>query len=124
MSDGTVELSAYEWWGRHRLRYNIGLVIAGLLAFVAYAVIVFTFEARIPDADITVFTTLFQAVGYLVAMGIANLCYSLGSVSERILKPKNVTTYREAVYKLGFWFSMLLPFSIPVFIGYVVATNA
>jgi hypothetical protein len=118
------QLSASEWWGRRRIRYSIGLVIAGFLAFVAYASIVFTFEKRIPDADITVFTAVFQAVGYLIAMGIANICYLLGPMSERILKPRNVTTYRKITYNLGFWFSVLLPFPIPALIGYVVVTSA
>ena len=123
MKERVEELSATEWWERRRLRYNVGLVVAGLLAFVAYASIMFTFEEKIPDAEISGFTTIFQAVGYLIAMGIANICYFLGPVSERILKPNDVSTYREITYRLGFWFSVLLPFSIPVFVGYVVATN-
>jgi hypothetical protein len=118
------DLSAFEWWSKRRFHYNIGLVIAGVIAFVAYATIVFSFEERIPDAEITFFSTMFQAVGYLIAMGIANIFYFLGPLSERILKPKNVTTYRKLTYNIGFWFSVLLPFSIPAFVGYMVASSA
>lgn len=117
-------LTTSEWWGQRRFRYNVGLVISGLLAFIAYASIVFTFEERIPDAEISGFTTIFQAVGYLVAMGIANICYFLGPISERLLKPSDVATFRRNAYNLGFWFSVLLPFSIPVLVGYVVFKNA
>jgi len=124
MKKGTGELSTSEWWRQRRLRYNIGLVIAGLLAFVTYAAIVFTFEEKIQDAEITVFTTVFQAVGYLIAIGIANLCYFLGPMSERLIRPKDVESFRKITYNLGFWLSVLLPFSIPAVVGYVVFTSA
>jgi hypothetical protein len=124
MKERTKVLSTSEWWRQRRLRYNVGLVVAGLLAFVTYAAIVYAFEERIPDSEITAFTIAFQAIGYLVAMGVANLIYFLGSVSERILKPRNVTTYREITFGFGFWFSVLLPFSIPALVGYLVATSA
>jgi hypothetical protein len=111
------------WWGQRRLRYNIGLVVAGLLAFVTYASLVFTFEDRIENVDITIFTTAFQAIGYLVAMGLANICYLLGPISERIIKPRDVTKYRNITFRLGFWFSVLLPFSIPMLVVYKAVTN-
>jgi hypothetical protein len=46
-------------------------------------------------------------------MGVANLCYWLGPLSERLVKPTNVDRYRRIAYQLGFWFSVLLPLSIP-----------
>jgi len=117
-------LSAREWWGKHRFRYNVALVVAGMLAFVAYATIVITFEERIPYVEITGFTIIFQAIGYLIAIGIANIFYFIGPISETLLKPKDITGYRRVTYSLGFWFSVLLPFSIPVMVGYVVYTSA
>jgi hypothetical protein len=56
----------------------------------------------------------FQGVGYLLMMGVANLCYSLGQVSERLIRPKNAERYRRIVYRLGFWFSVSLPFMVPL----------
>lgn len=108
-------MNTRQWWESRRLRYNLGLIIAGILAFSCCVVVVGTdrFMQRHPEAEMTLFTTLFQGVAYLFMMGIANLCYLLGPGSERLIKPKNVTTYRKLMFGLGFWFSVLLPFGIP-----------
>jgi hypothetical protein len=110
MSDG-LSSSSLAWWNARRLRYNISLVFSGVLAFIAYVVVVTVLEA---DVEITLFTIVFQGAGYLIMMGVANVCYFLGPLSERILQPKDLPEYRQNCYRLGFWFSVLLPFSIPV----------
>jgi len=111
---------ARRWWGRRRLRCNIGLIVAGGLAFACYVAIV---DRRIgngsmPDAEITLFTTAFQGIGYLFMMGIANLCYFAGPLSEGVVKPKNVLRYRRVMFWTGFCFSVLLPFSIPALVAW------
>jgi len=116
MNVSSVEMvSKDEWWNRRRLRYNIGLVIAGILAFGCYAMVIDLGGDRCdPDAEITVFTTLFQGVGYLFMMLIANLCYGLGPMLESRIQPINIEKYRRIAFGSGFCFSVLLPFSIPV----------
>jgi hypothetical protein len=91
----------------------LGLIISGLTAFCIYATIIFLWGQRRGDADITLFTTLFQAVAYLIVMGVANLCYYLGPVSEMIIRPKNPPTYRRVTYRIGSWLSWGLPLVIP-----------
>jgi hypothetical protein len=124
MKEIAEEISASEWWNRRRPHYNIGLVVAGVLAFVAYAAIVSVFAEDKPNAEITAFKTMFQALGYLIAMGAANVCYFVGPVSERIIKPKDVRRYRKITYGLGFWFSVLVPFSIPALAAYGMVASA
>ncbi|MBN2579102.1 MAG: hypothetical protein JXB10_08935 [Pirellulales bacterium] len=73
-------VSTFDWWESRRLRYNGGLVLAGILAFVGYVVVCFTLLPRVLDAseiEVNLFTTLFQGVGYLLMIGIANLFYFL-----------------------------------------------
>ncbi len=111
MNDGPA-LSSFAWWNARRLQYNIALVISGVLAFIAYATVA-SFVVPPEDFEITIFTILFQGVGYLVLIGIANICYCLGPVSEKIAKPRDLLHYRQTCYRVGFWFSVLLPFSIP-----------
>ncbi len=98
MSEDVV---AAEWWGRRRLKYNMGLIVAGVLAFVCYVVV---FELKIVPKDskteITLFTTAFQGLGYLVMVGIANACYSLGSLVERLVRPTNPLRFRKISYTL------------------------
>lgn len=97
-------------------------MVAGLLAFICYAVVV---PILIPDdprvdpemAEVTAFTVAFQAAGYLVAMAVANVCYSLAPLSERMVQPADVERYRCRCYRLGYWFSVLLPFGIPVLLA-------
>ena len=56
---------------------------------------------------------VFQGVGYLFMIGVANVCYFIGPLSERVVKYSRAERYRLVCYRLGFWFSVLLPFSIP-----------
>lgn len=111
--------SAWLWWERRRLQYNIGLVIAGWLAFFLYAAAIElapadSFNGEPPE--ITLFTILFQGIAYLFMMGLANVCYCLGMISEGLLKPEDRDTFRRRFYWLGFWFSFALPFSLPAFL--------
>jgi hypothetical protein len=100
------------WWAMRRLRYNIGLLVAGPLGFGLYALAISRcIELRAPgDWEITILTTLFQGFAYLVMIGVANLCYYLGPWSERVVHPTNIASYRRITFRLGFWFSVLLPF--------------
>ena len=111
---------AMEWWEQRRLKYNVGLVVAGLLVFVCYVFAadrVITTGAASPEAEITLFTTAFQAIGYLFMMGVANGCYFAGAfVENHFVRQANVSRYRRIAFPLGFWFSVLLPFTIPVLV--------
>ena len=111
------------WWSAQRRRYNIGLFFAGIIAFICYATVVFTFEKRIPDADITIFTTLFQSIGYLFMMAVANVFYCLGPITEKVIKPRNIMRFRKLTFGLGYWGSVSLPFLIPIWLLILVATQ-
>lgn len=106
-------IAAAEWWSSRRLQYNGGLLIAGCLAFIAYAIIGWTLLGD-SDFEVTVFTTLFQGLAFLFMVMIANVFYSFGTVSERILCPKHPDRYREVCYRIGYWFSISLPFAVPI----------
>jgi len=123
MNERTEITPTTQWWASQRRRCNTGLVVAGLLAFLCYATVVFTFEKRIPHADITIFTTLFQGIGYLIVMGIANLLYYLGPMAESVIHPSNPARFRTIAFRLGYWGSVSLPFVIPIFLLILVATQ-
>ena len=100
----------WRWWESRRLRYNIGLAIAGALAWGLFA----AESLLLTDwFSISVSGTLATGLLWLVAMGIANLLYFLGPVSERVLRPQDRDAYRRRVFGLGFWFSMAVPFLFP-----------
>ena len=107
--------STKEWWRNKRLKYNKGLIVAGISAFICYCVAFELVADKLgPEVEITIFTTLFQGIGYLIMMGIANICYNLDPFVERKLKPKNIGQYRRTAFSLGFWGSVALPFIVPV----------
>lgn len=112
-----IATSPFTWWNARRLRYNVGLVVAGILAFIAYVAVGSTMLRSDADFEVTIFTTLFQGIGYLFMMGLANIFYFLGPLSERVIRPRDSERYRRLCFRLGFWFSVLLPFSIPLLLA-------
>jgi uncharacterized membrane protein YhfC len=107
-------MSKDDWWRRQRLRYNAGILLAGAVAFIVYAAVVDRRSATCPGFEITAFTIGIQGVGFLFAVGAANLFYNLGRWSEIRLSPRNVRRYRRWAFGLGLAFSVALPFCAPV----------
>ena len=104
-----------EWWRSRRKKYNSGLVVAGLLAFVCYVIIGANFIMPFDDQfEITLLTTVFQGVGYLIMIGIANLFYNLGYWADLKYNEKDSVTFRTRLFNIGYWFSFGLPFLIPI----------
>jgi hypothetical protein len=103
-------LPAAAWWGARRRYYNRGLLVAGPLAYVLYVLSL----ALHPDAELSLFALPFQALGYLLMMGVANLCYGLGPLVEWWVAQQHVGRYRRAAYGAGYAFSVALPFLLPL----------
>ena len=103
-----------EWWGARRRRYNLAVVVAGMAAFACQLA---AFQIRCsdtPGAEITIFTTIFQAIIYLLAMCVANVCYLLGAGLDRFIQFDALPRYRRWAFRAGLAFSVALPFAIPV----------
>lgn len=111
-------LSARRWWEARRLRYNIALAAAGVLAFLAYLIVLIIFSDRIPGAGINLFIVLLQGIGYLFFMLVANVFYFLGPLSERLPRIRDLESHRRFAYALGFWLSVALPFAVPMLLAY------
>jgi hypothetical protein len=117
MSASTAGLSKDDWWRRQRLRYNVALLLAGAVAFAVYVGVVEQRSSTCPGFETTAFTTAIQGVGFLIAVGTANLFYNLGQWSETRLSPRNVRRYRRRVFGAGLAFSVALPFCAPLAAG-------
>lgn len=116
--DVSSSAGPHEWWARKRVEYNIGLVIAEILAFIFYIAVVSYTTDILAEEETTVFTTIVQAIGYFLYLLIANIFYTCGAFIEKIFQPKNLNLYRNVSYRLGFWFSFVLPFSVPSILLY------
>jgi hypothetical protein len=111
------EIHPSDWWAARRFQYNLALVVAGVVAFIAYVVVGSTLLPSYALFEVTIFTTLFQGIGYLFMTGVANVIYFIGPISESIVSPANPGRYRQVCYQLGLWFSIILPLSIPVLLA-------
>lgn len=106
-----------KWWSSRRWKYNKGLIIAGIIAFLLYAILGgILIEPYDNNFEITLFTTGFQGIGYLCMIGIANLFYFLGPALDKIFNKRNTEQFRGNLFKMGYWFSVGLPFLIPLII--------
>ena len=113
--DKTLIQQTYrEWWASRRLKYNKGLVTAGLLAFLLYAIVGSLLIKN--DFEITLFTIAFQGIGYLFMIGVANIFYGLGPLVDGLFNQQNDKGFRQRLFNFGYWFSFMLPFSIPLFV--------
>jgi hypothetical protein len=110
-------LTSKQWWAQKRIKYNVGLIIAGITAFFAYAILGGLLIAPyVNDFEITLFTIFFQGVGYLIMMLVANIFYNLGHYVDKHYNKTNSSAFRQRLFNLGFWFSVSLPFLIPLLI--------
>jgi magnesium-transporting ATPase (P-type) len=110
------EATGSAWWAARRFRYNIALAVAGVVAFITYVIVLGSRCADTPGVEVTLFTTLFQGIGYLLAMGLANLFYQLGPRLERFVESSSLPVYRAWAFRAGLAFSVALPFAIPIMI--------
>ena len=105
------------------LKYNLALVVAGVLAFALYVLVGFLLLPDEAHFEVTLFTFALQGIGYLVMMVMANGCYLLGPIIECLVRPRDVERFRHTCFKLGYWFSFCLPFSIPSFLALLALVN-
>jgi hypothetical protein len=119
MGEPVLTDTASSWWATRRLRYNVLLLVAAPVSGTCLLAVWWLFEARLPCLEVTLFSLMFGGLLFGVGLALANLCYYLGPLSEKLLRPANVRAFRRVAFCLGVAFSLLLVFS-PV-IGNLVA---
>jgi hypothetical protein len=97
------------WWRSRRCKYNIGLLIAGFVAFLLYCILGEIIIAPHEEFEETIFEMAFQGVGYLMMICIANVFYTLGWVIDASFNTNNSQCFRERLFAFGYWFSFALP---------------
>lgn len=106
-----------KWWLKRRTKYNVGLLISGFVAFNLYwflgEFLIFPYDESF---EVTIFTMVFQSVGYLVFIFIANIFYTLGYFADKFFNKNNLEEFRINLFNSGFGFSLIIPFTIPILI--------
>ena len=114
--DKNIQQTSKQWWASKRAKYNKGLVIAGITAFILYVILGSLIMPYDEEFEITLFTIFFQGFGYLFMMIIANLFYNLGHIAENLFNKDNSEQFRKRLFNFGYWLSFGLPFLIPTMI--------
>jgi hypothetical protein len=115
LTDDNCKTDAWAWWETRRLRYNLALAAAGWAAYGLNAAIFYGFHHPIwTNWRGGLSMTLFLGTGFLVVMGVANVCFLLGALVESMVAPAERQAYRTKAYRLGFWGSVALPFVFPL----------
>jgi hypothetical protein len=105
----------WAWWEARRLKYNIGLALAGWIAYGLYAAIFYAFGRPIWEHwNSALGITLFLGLGFLALMGVANIWYLVGAIAESVIQPTDRDAFRKRAFALGFWGSMAVPFLFPL----------
>jgi hypothetical protein len=122
MKSASIEmgLSASQWWATRRLRYNVVLLVGAFASFLSLLAVGWGFAARLPCLEITAFSIVIGGILFLAGLGLANICFYLGPLSERWVHPKNVDVFRRWAFLLGTAFSLALVF-LPVAINVAAA---
>ena len=114
-----------QWWERRRLRYNLWLIAALVGGGFTTLLVMDMFQDRIfapivdekgkfiaYDDDIGGVAILGPCCASVMGIGLANVCFFLGALCERFVQQEHVAAYRKWAWRLGLWFSCLLPFSV------------
>jgi MFS family permease len=110
------EQSAKTWWFHSRWRYNKGLFIAGFIAFLLYNILGPIIIDPIEEFDETGVLMIVHLIAYFIGMCVANVFYTLGYLVDVVLNPTNSVSFREDLFRLGYWFSVSLPILLVAFI--------
>ena len=99
------------WWSARRVRYNIALLIAAPLSVAALLAVWGLFEAQLPCLEITAFSIALWGILFPFGLSIANICYLLGPLVERAIRPRSPKRFRQWAFGAGIAFSVALIFA-------------
>lgn len=105
-----------RWWWSKRKQYNIGLLVAGFLAFVAYCTIEKITAMRDDESTASFFWLVPLTIVYLMVMCVANVFYTLGWIVDISFNKNNSQLFRERLFAVGYWFSFSLPIALVLFV--------
>lgn len=115
--------SAWSWWERRRLSFNIALFITGWVGFALLIAVGFGGDASALAAiwqtspDDFALVTVRLGLVYLVYMAAANILFLLGPLFEALLKPVPIEGYRRRAWAMGLLVSVALPLLAAVGLG-------
>lgn len=109
---------ARRFWRRQRLPFNIAVLISGVAAGLAYTGVLVAWHVRPPPPeewhpDFDLYSLLLIPL-YAIGLGVANIVYLLGPLTEIVVRPRRPETFRRVIFALGTGVSALLPWMVPV----------
>ncbi|NQU54504.1 MAG: hypothetical protein HQ522_18425 [Bacteroidetes bacterium] len=102
-----------EWWNNHRMKYNKGLVIAGIAAIVITSLLFLSYDNS-TDEFLTALWV--GSIVYFVYMATLNLIFLILELADRGISNDINQRTKSTAFRLLFWTSVIFPFSYPIFI--------
>ena len=120
MDHSATVVDRRAWWSAQRKSYNKALIIAAPASLLATFIVWALFEDRLPCLEINGLMIFASIPLFAIGLALANVCYLLGPLAERIVRPRNVTFFRSSLYRIGLGFSLLLVFE-PAIVNLIAA---
>jgi hypothetical protein len=101
-------INPQKWWLYHRIKFNKGLLIGGMLAFALYTL----FSGQIfsiRNAEVVSMGMLYECIGYFIYMVLANIAYTIGWLADILFNHTHSNAFRNIVFTSGYWFAVCLP---------------
>jgi hypothetical protein len=105
-----VSMTAWQiirWWEYRRIYYNALLAVTGILAIIGFE---FVMDKAIPLGEDAI-EPMALFIGVSLYAIVANLCYTLGWITELILRRYDPQLARKSaprMFRFGLWFSCAL----------------
>lgn len=116
----TMQTLKVDWWNTHRIKYNKGLLIAGIGAIIITAFLFLFFD----NSTNEFLTALgFGPIVYLVYMAAMNLIFLTLEIADRGISNDINHKTKNTVFRLLYWTSVIFPFSYPIFVLTMFGTS-
>jgi hypothetical protein len=99
------------WWSTRRVRYNVTLLFAAPISLVSMLAVWGLFKDWLPCFEITAVSIVLGGILFLPGLAVANVCYFLGPLGERLLRPRNPALFRRGAFAAGMALSLSLIFA-------------
>lgn len=125
-NDPTIIQSAWSWWEKRRLTYNLALFITGWVGWALLLAIGFGWDSSViasiflDNPTDLMWATVRAGSLHLIYMIAANVLFLLGPLLETLIKPEPVQNYRRRTWVMGLLVSVAVPLIAAVNLGLIL----
>jgi hypothetical protein len=104
-----------QWWFHNRTKYIQGLLKSGAVSILIYLIIWISSSSK-SNFEEFLFGCLVLSAFFLIYILLANILYTIGSITDLLFNTNNSKTFRELLFACGYWISVTPP---PLLLAYI-----